>query len=71
MNPRIYRLVRHPMYSVFLLYGIGQALVVANWVMAVLFAFRMRAEERMMLDTFGNEYSAYMAKTKRLLPGIG
>ena len=74
----VYRLVRHPMYSALLLYGIGQALVVTNWaagpayliVMAVLLAFRIRAEERMMLDTFGNEYSAYMAKTKRLLPGI-
>ena len=74
----VYRRVRHPMYTAFLMYGIGQALVVANWVagpayliaMAVLFAFRIRAEERMMLDTFGNEYSAYRARTKRLLPGI-
>jgi protein-S-isoprenylcysteine O-methyltransferase Ste14 len=38
--------------------------------MAILFAFRVGAEEQMMLETFGNEYAAYMAKTKRLVPGV-
>ena len=46
-----------------------------NWVagpspliaFGILFAFRVRAEESMMLDEFGADYSAYMAKTKRLL----
>jgi protein-S-isoprenylcysteine O-methyltransferase Ste14 len=74
----VYRSVRHPMYSAFLLYSTGQALVVPNWLagpsyllaMAILFAFRVGAEEQMMLETFGNEYAAYMAKTKRLVPGV-
>jgi protein-S-isoprenylcysteine O-methyltransferase Ste14 len=74
----IYRLVRHPMYGALLLYAIGQALVVPNWLagpsylvaMGILFAFRVGVEERMMLETFGNEYAAYMATTKRLVPGL-
>jgi protein-S-isoprenylcysteine O-methyltransferase Ste14 len=74
----IYRRVRHPMYSALLLYGVAHALVIPNWVagpsnlvaFAVLFALRVRAEERMMLEQFGEEYTAYMARTKRLVPGV-
>ena len=74
----VYRVVRHPMYAALFVYAIGQALVVPNWlagpsylvVMGILFAFRIGAEERMMLETFGNEYAIYMAKTKRLAPGL-
>ena len=36
----------------------------------ILFALRIRAEERMMLETFGEEYASYMARTKRLVPGV-
>jgi len=73
-----YRLVRHPMYSALFLCAIGQALVLPNWVagpsyllaLVILFAFRVGAEEKMMLETFGNEYAAYMTKTKRLVPRL-
>ena len=74
----IYRYVRHPMYAALFLYSIGQALVVPNWVVGpsylvafgILFALRIGAEERMMLETFGDEYAEYMTKTKLLVPGI-
>lgn len=74
----IYRSVRHPMYAAIFLYAVGQVLVVPNWLagpsyliaIAILFAFRVGAEERMMLETFGDEYEAYMSKTKRLVPGV-
>jgi protein-S-isoprenylcysteine O-methyltransferase Ste14 len=74
----IYRRVRHPMYAALFLYSIGQALVLPNWVagpsylvsFGILFALRIRAEERMMLETFGEEYASYMARTKRLVPGV-
>ncbi len=74
----VYRRVRHPMYLGLLLYSSGQALVLPNWVagpsylgaLALLFAFRVRPEERMMLEEFGKEYEAYMARTKRLVPGV-
>jgi protein-S-isoprenylcysteine O-methyltransferase Ste14 len=74
----IYRYVRHPMYAALFLYSIGQALVVPNWVVGpsyfvtfgILFALRIGAEERMMLEAFGDEYAAYKARTKLLVPGI-
>jgi len=74
----IYGWVRHPMYAALFVYAIGQLLVIPNWVagpsylvaFGVLFALRIGAEERMMLETFGDEYAAYMARTKRLVPGI-
>jgi protein-S-isoprenylcysteine O-methyltransferase Ste14 len=74
----VYRWVRHPMYSALFLYAVGQALVIPNWVagpvnliaFSVLFALRVRAEERMMFEGFGDEYAAYSARTKRLVPGV-
>jgi protein-S-isoprenylcysteine O-methyltransferase Ste14 len=74
----IYRALRHPMYSALLLYSIGQALVVPNWIagpsysvaMALLIAFRLGPEERMMREEFGKDYEAYIGRTKRLVPGI-
>jgi protein-S-isoprenylcysteine O-methyltransferase Ste14 len=74
----IYRHVRHPMYATLFLYSIGQALVVPNWVagpsyfvtFGILFALRIGAEERMMLEAFGDEYAAYKARTNLLVPGI-
>lgn len=74
----IYRRVRHPMYLAFLLFALGQALVVPSWVagpsllvvFTLVFALRVGPEERMMLEEFGKEYEAYMARTKRLVPGV-
>ena len=72
----VYALIRHPMYTSFLLMGLGQAFLLANWVAAlsglvgfgVLFFLRVDKEERMMLDTFGPEYRSYMEETKRIIP---
>ena len=74
----VYRALRHPMYSALLLYSLGQALVVPNWIvgssyavaMSLLVAFRLGPEERMMLEEFGKDYEAYTVRTKRLIPGI-
>jgi protein-S-isoprenylcysteine O-methyltransferase Ste14 len=74
----IYRRIRHPMYAALFLHGIGLALAVPNRVagpsylaaLAILIAFRIGAEERMMLETFGEEYTTYMARTKRFVPGV-
>lgn len=74
----IYRYVRHPMYSAFFLYGFGQAIVVPNWIagpsyalaMALLVAFRLGPEEELMRGQFKGEYDAYIARTKRLIPGV-
>ena len=70
--------LRHPMYSAFWLWAISQALLLPNWIAGLsgivgfgtLFFARVGHEERMMLETFGDEYRAYMARTYRLIPGI-
>jgi protein-S-isoprenylcysteine O-methyltransferase Ste14 len=36
----------------------------------LLFAFRVRREEQMMLESFGDDYRAYMAQTKRIIPWV-
>ena len=74
----LYRSVRHPMYTALLLYGVGQALVLPNWIagpsylvaMVLLVAVRVGPEERMMIEQFGDDYHAYARRTKRLIPGI-
>jgi protein-S-isoprenylcysteine O-methyltransferase Ste14 len=66
------------MYSALVLYSVGQALVVPNWVagpsnliaLSVVLALRVRAEEQMMVQEFGDEYAAYTARTKRLVPRV-
>jgi protein-S-isoprenylcysteine O-methyltransferase Ste14 len=74
----VYQRVRHPMYSAFWLMAVGQALLLPNWVaglaglvgFGILFFLRVGKEEHMMMQTFGDEYRAYMQRTKRVIPGL-
>ena len=74
----VYRYVRHPMYSAFFLWALAQLVLVPNLIagpsgligFGILYAFRIGREEAMMLDTFGEEYRDYSARTARLVPGI-
>ncbi|MGF6311558.1 protein-S-isoprenylcysteine O-methyltransferase Ste14 [Bradyrhizobium sp. i1.8.4] len=74
----IYRKIRHPMYSAFWLWAVAQALLLPNWVagfagligFGTLFFGRVAREEQMMLETFGDEYRAYMARTGRIMPRL-
>jgi protein-S-isoprenylcysteine O-methyltransferase Ste14 len=64
------------MYSSFFLLGLAQMLLLSNWWAGIsglvgagaLFIFRVFREEQMMLENFGDEYRAYMAHTKRIIP---
>jgi len=74
----VYSRVRHPMYSAFWLWAIAQALLLPNWIAGLaglvgfgtLFFLRIGREERMMLETFGEDYRRYVERTSRVLPGI-
>jgi len=74
----IYRKIRHPMCSAFWLWAIAQALLLPIWVsgfaglvgFGTLYFGRVAREERMMLETFGDRYRAYMARTGRVFPWI-
>jgi protein-S-isoprenylcysteine O-methyltransferase Ste14 len=66
------------MYSSFFLLALAQLLLMPNWFagtsglvgVGLLYAFRIRQEERMMLERFGADYRDYMASTKRLIPWL-
>jgi protein-S-isoprenylcysteine O-methyltransferase Ste14 len=74
----VYAWVRHPMYSAFWLLAFAQAFLLANWIAGlagivgwgILFFLRVGHEERLMIDTFGQEYADYMGRTKRVVPWI-
>lgn len=74
----VYCVVRHPMYSSFLLFGAAQAQLLPNWLagflalVAVLLMclFRIPYEEAMMLEHFGDEYREYTRRTSRLVPWL-
>ncbi|MEU5421600.1 methyltransferase family protein [Streptomyces sp. NPDC001407] len=73
-----YRWVRHPSYSGMLLGLLGFAVLVGNALSWLVFAvcalaamaYRIRVEERMLLDALGEDYRAYAARTRRLIPGV-
>ncbi len=75
----VYRHIRHPMYAAFFLMALAQAALlpnaVAGWAAAVavtlLYAVRKPREEAMMLQHFGADYAAYMARTGGVLPPLG
>jgi protein-S-isoprenylcysteine O-methyltransferase Ste14 len=72
-----YAFVRHPMYSAAVLFMVGTALLLGSWwgtaispVFAILFAVRIRIEER-TLTTGLPGYADYAARVRyRLLPGV-
>jgi protein-S-isoprenylcysteine O-methyltransferase Ste14 len=74
----IYRRVRHPMYSAFWMWALAQALLLPNWIagpaglvgFGTLFFLRIGREERLMEESFGDEYRQYAARTSRIIPGI-
>lgn len=74
----VYRSVRHPMYTAFWLWAVAQVLLLPNWVagfsgligFGILYFMRVGREEQLMLDTFGDDYRDYMARTKKLIPGV-
>lgn len=71
-----YRWMRHPIYSAFLLILGAPLFVSANWFvggawlgMTALDVWsRVRFEEAIMMERFGEAYQAYMQRTGRLLP---
>ncbi len=73
-----YRYVRHPSYSGLLLAFLGLGLFFNNWLsllivfvpMTLGLLYRIRIEEAALVAAMGDEYAAYCARTKRLVPGI-
>jgi protein-S-isoprenylcysteine O-methyltransferase Ste14 len=74
----VYAYVRHPMYSAFWMWGLAQVLLLPNWLagpagligFGALFFCRVGREERMMFETFGDDYRAYKMRTTRIVPWL-
>ena len=73
-----YRVIRHPSYAGILLAVMGLGLFIGNWLslagltlaLACGLVFRIRVEERALLQNLGDDYRNYAATHKRLVPFI-
>jgi len=72
-----YRKVRHPMYTVFIVFLVGIALVTSNLIgfifsllISCSFPSIAKTEESLLIDTFGDEYRSYMNRTGRFFPPL-
>lgn len=70
-----YAHIRHPMYTSIVGFGVGLALIAANWIFVVLAALviaglflRIPREEQMLIEEFGETYRAYMQRTGSWYP---
>jgi protein-S-isoprenylcysteine O-methyltransferase len=73
-----YALVRHPGYFGALVVWTGLGLastsaivaVGAPLLMTIIYGIRIRAEERMLVESIGEPYRAYQSRTRRLIPFV-
>lgn len=72
----IYGVIRHPMYASQWLWVIAQPLLLQNWIAGFLnllifipfYFLRVQAEERLMVEQFGEKYRSYMQKVGGVIP---
>ncbi len=75
----IYGYLRHPLYSAQLLWAVAQMLMLHNWIAGYIYLVviiprtlvRIKNEEGIMLEKFGDEYRSYREKTGGLFPRLG
>jgi len=73
-----YRYLRHPSHTGALLEFFGLGIIFGNWLSLVVlllptwlvFNRRMTIEERALCEALGGEYVDYIARTKRVIPGL-
>ncbi|MBU5440311.1 isoprenylcysteine carboxylmethyltransferase family protein [Tissierella sp. MSJ-40] len=73
----VYKYIRHPQYTGFMLLTIGMILEWATLPMLIMWPFvacmyykLAKKEEKDMIEEFGEEYIMYMKKTKRFIPFV-
>ncbi len=72
-----FRYVRHPRYAGGILAAFGMSLTFRSWIGLVVsavsigvFLLRIRDEEILMAETFGEEWERYCRRTRRLIPFV-
>jgi protein-S-isoprenylcysteine O-methyltransferase Ste14 len=74
----MYKWIRHPGYLGQLIIFEATAIALANWLSVILmfipvfigYYYRIRTEEKFMMDQWGMKYTEYQKRTNRLIPGI-
>jgi protein-S-isoprenylcysteine O-methyltransferase Ste14 len=72
-----YKLVRHPLYGVFVLMGLVQAIIASNWIFLIFvpiiyvtMKLRLSQEEGMLIEEYGDEYLNYKTHTGSFFPKV-
>lgn len=73
-----YHSIRHPIYTAFILILSSTLFISSNWLIGVCWAgmtiletaSRIRFEESLMVEYFGDQYREYMKQTGRLFPKV-
>ena len=73
-----YRFMRHPSYTAILIMLLGVSMALANWASLVAMLaggligllYRVRVEERALVEGLGQPYMDYMRTTRRFIPFI-
>lgn len=74
----MYATIRHPIYTALVAWASGQALLLRSlWALAVAWALlapavaaRVREEESLLAQAFGDDYRRYAARTTRFIPHL-
>lgn len=74
----LYKSIRHPGYLGQLIIFLGISISLSNWLSVVLmmmpitigYIYRIRTEEKFMIEQMGENYLKYKYRTKRLIPKI-
>lgn len=74
----LYKFLRHPSYTGSLLSFLGLGLSFSNWLSTIIifvpiffvFTYRIKIEEKALINNFGDKYINYSKSTKRLIPLI-
>ena len=72
----IYRFIRHPMYASQWILAFAQPLLLQNWIAGFInllaflpfYLLRVREEEKLMLEQFGDQYRSYMQTVGSVFP---
>ena len=74
----LYKHLRHPSYTGYLLGNLGLGVAFSNWLSIVIIfvpilaasLYRISIEEDALFENFGDEYAEYARGTKRLIPKV-
>jgi len=74
----LYKFIRHPGYLGQLIIFVGISISISNWLSILVmmipiiagYLYRIRIEEKFMLEQLGEDYLNYQEQTKRIIPMI-